>query len=182
VKTSPSFEIKQNNTVKTLQPIQTRKASERLLYVTREFSKTPSTPLPNDVPLSFNHVAKDLVRAFVSGEKADKDFDGRHVEIVGEHGERIKVIGRTPSMDPNGGYYITFVDEAYTLGFAKPKDRPDSVFVVFYNKVTKSVDLFSIPVDPAGKKALPTKSIRFSSVKQSYCSSEKYLVSSTPTV
>lgn len=175
-----SFQINQNNTVKTLQPVQTRKTSEKLLYVAREFSKTPAAPVPDDVPLSLRLVAKDVVRAFVSGEKADKDVDGRHVEIVGEDGERIKVIGRAPTLDATGGLLINFGQEAYTLGFAKPKDRPDSVFVVFYNRVTKTVDTFSIPVDCTSKEALPIKAIRFSTLKQSYCSSQKYLVCSTP--
>lgn len=175
-----SFQINQNNTVKTLQPTQTRKTSEKLLYVAREFSKTPAAPVPGDVPLSLRLVAKDMVRAFVSGEKADKDSDGRYVEIVGEDGERIKVIGRAPTRDATGGYYVTFVNEANTLGLAKPKDRPDSVFVVFYNRVTKTVDIFSIPVDCTSKEALPTKAIRFSTLKRNYCSSQKYLVYSTP--
>lgn len=165
--------------MKTTQPIQTRKTSEKLLHVSRKFSKSFPAPVPADVPLSLNLVAKDLVRSLVSGEKADKSLDGKYVDILGEDGERIKVVGRIPSPDATGGYFVNFVSESATLGFSKPQDRPDSVYVVFYNRFLNSVDIFSVPVDPASNKALPTSCIRFSTVKQSYLSFEKYLVSST---
>lgn len=164
--------------MKTIQSFQQRKASEKTLSVSRKFSKTVVTSVSEDIPLSLRLVSKDLVRALVSGSKANKKVQGRHAEVVGEDGERIKVVGRLPRLDPSGGYQVTFADENYTLGYAQPEDRPDSVYVVFYNRFRDTVDTFSLPVSTNERKALPVSSIRYSTVKKSYCSSQKYLISS----